>query len=125
MPAGWSPDRFRSISDVEEMSRMAFVVTQACVDVKDRSCIQVCPADCLFEGERMMYINPDLCINCGACEPVCPTQAIRYDEELDGEDAVFLDVNAEFFVGLETAKGGRKLGMLERDAAFVAQLPKG
>lgn len=102
---------------------MAFVVTQACVDVKDKSCIQVCPADCLFEGERMMYINPDLCINCGACEAVCPTQAIRYDDELDGDDEVFLDVNAQFFEGLDIAKGGRKLGKIEHDADFVTQLP--
>jgi NAD-dependent dihydropyrimidine dehydrogenase PreA subunit len=102
---------------------MAFVVTQACVDVKDRSCIQVCPADCLFEGDRMMYINPDQCINCGACEAVCPTQAIRFDDELEGDDAVFLEVNAQFFEGLDISGGGRKLGRIDHDADYVAQLP--
>ena len=104
---------------------MAFVVTQACVDVKDKSCIQVCPADCLFEGGRMMYINQDLCINCGACEAVCPTQAIRYDEELDGDDAMFVQINEQFFEGLDIAKGGRKMGLIGHDAAFVTQLPNG
>ena len=102
---------------------MAFVVTQACVDVKDKSCIQVCPADCLFEGGRMMYINQDLCINCGACEAVCPTQAIRFDEELDGDESMFVQVNEQFFEGLDIARGGRKMGLIEHDAEFVAQLP--
>ncbi|WP_394554798.1 ferredoxin [Agromyces sp. MMS24-JH15] len=103
---------------------MAFVVTQACVDVKDRSCIQVCPADCLFEGERMMYINQDLCINCGACEPACPTQAIRYDDELEGDDEMFIQINEQFFEGIDISKGGRKTGKVEHDAEFVAQLPR-
>ena len=102
---------------------MAFVVTQACVDIKDKSCIQVCPADCLFEGERMMYINPDLCINCGACEPVCPTQAIRFDEELEDDEQVFAEANEQFFEGLDISAGGRKSGMIARDADHVAQLP--
>lgn len=105
---------------------MTFVVTNACVDVKDRSCVQVCPADCLFEGERMMYINADLCINCGACEPVCPQQAIRFEDELEGDEAKFLDINEQFFEGLtdiDPSKGGRKLGKLEHDADYVAGLP--
>lgn len=102
---------------------MTFVVTQACVDVKDRSCVQVCPADCIYEGDRMMYINPDQCIDCGACEEVCPMSAIRYDGDLEGSDAQFLDLNAEFFVGLGSVKGGRKLGKIDRDVDFVAALP--
>ena len=103
---------------------MTFVVTQACVDVKDKSCIQVCPADCLYEGDRMMYINPEQCINCGACEPVCPMQAIRFDEELEGEDEKFLAINAEFFEGGDIPAGGRKQGKIPHDATFVAQLPQ-
>lgn len=102
---------------------MTFVVTQACIDVKDRSCIQVCPADCLYEGERMMYINPSQCINCGACEPVCPQEAIRFDDELEGDDEKFLDINAEFFETEDVPAGGRKLGLIPRDAEYVAQLP--
>lgn len=103
---------------------MTFVVTQACVDVKDKSCIVVCPADCIYEGGRMMYINPDQCIDCGACEEVCPTSAIRYDADLSGEDGRFLDLNAEFFEDMPAPKGARKLGKIDRDVEFVAGLPR-
>lgn len=102
---------------------MAFVVTEACVDTKDKSCIQVCPVDCLYEGERMMYINADQCINCGACEPVCPVSAIRFDDELEGDDEKFIDINADFFAIAQPPNGGRKLGKIEHDAPYVAQLP--
>ncbi len=103
---------------------MTFVVTQGCVDVQDKSCTQVCPADCIYEGGRMMYINPDQCIDCGACEEVCPTAAIRFDADLSDADSKFIDLNAEFFVGLEAPKGARKLGKIDRDVAFVAALPR-
>ena len=43
------------------------------MDVKDKSCIEECPVDCIYEGGRMLYIQPDECVDCGACEPVCPT----------------------------------------------------
>ncbi|MCZ9881984.1 ferredoxin [Arthrobacter sp. B2a2-09] len=103
---------------------MTFVVTQACVDVQDKSCIQVCPADCLYEGGRMMYINPSQCINCGACEEACPVSAIRFEEDLETEDQSFLKLNAEFFEGRDVPKGGRKLGKIEHDVAYIAQLPQ-
>ena len=72
----------------------------------------------------MMYINQDLCINCGACEPACPTQAIRYDDELEGDDEKFVQINEQFFEGIDISKGGRKTGMSEHDAEYVAQLPR-
>jgi NAD-dependent dihydropyrimidine dehydrogenase PreA subunit len=103
---------------------MTFVVTQACVDIQDRSCIQVCPADCIYEGGRMMYINPDQCIDCGACEEVCPTSAIRYDADLTDENEKFLELNAEFFDGIGPVKGARKLGKMDRDVEYVAALPR-
>lgn len=103
---------------------MAFVVTQACVDIKDRSCMQVCPADCLFEGDRMMYINPDLCINCGACEPACPQEAIRLDEELEGDEERFISINEQFFDAQTIVGGGRKNGKIDYDVEFVRDLPK-
>lgn len=102
---------------------MTFVVTQGCVDVQDKSCIQVCPADCIYEGGRMMYINPDQCIDCGACEEVCPMSAIRYDGDLAGDDEKFLDLNAEFFVATGPLKGARKLGKIDHDVEYVVQLP--
>lgn len=103
---------------------MTFVVTQACVDTQDKSCVQVCPADCIYEGGRMMYINADQCIDCGACEEVCPVSAIRYDGDLTDENQMFLDLNANFFDGLDTPKGARKMGKIDRDVDYVASLPR-
>ena len=51
---------------------MTYVIALPCVDVKDKACIDECPVDCIYEGERMLYIHPDECVDCGACEPVCP-----------------------------------------------------
>jgi NAD-dependent dihydropyrimidine dehydrogenase PreA subunit len=103
---------------------MTFVVTQACVDVQDKSCVEVCPADCIYEGGRMMYINPDQCIDCGACEEVCPMSAIRFDGDLAASEQRFLDLNAEFFAGMGSLKGARKVGRIDRDVEFVAALPR-
>ena len=58
---------------------MAYVIAQPCVDVKDKACVDECPVDCIYEGLRSLYINPNECVDCGACEPVCPTEAIFYD----------------------------------------------
>ena len=57
---------------------MTYVIAQPCVDVKDRACVDECPVDCIYEGSRSLYINPNECVDCGACEPVCPTEAIRF-----------------------------------------------
>jgi NAD-dependent dihydropyrimidine dehydrogenase PreA subunit len=64
---------------------MSYVITERCVDVMDRSCLDECPVECIYEGARMMYINPDECVDCGACEPVCPVDAIFFDEDLPSE----------------------------------------
>ena len=61
---------------------MAYVIAEPCVDVKDKACVEVCPVDCIYEGETMLYIHPEECIDCGACEPVCPVKAIFVDDEL-------------------------------------------
>ena len=55
---------------------MTYVIALPCVDVKDRACIDECPVDCIYEGERSLYIHPDECVDCGACEPECPHGAI-------------------------------------------------
>ena len=64
---------------------MTYVIAQPCVDVKDRACVEECPVDCIYEGERSLYIHPDECVDCGACEPVCPVEAIFYEDDLPGE----------------------------------------
>jgi NAD-dependent dihydropyrimidine dehydrogenase PreA subunit len=58
---------------------MAYVIGATCVDIMDRSCVEECPVDCIYEGERKLYINPAECIDCGACETACPEQAITVD----------------------------------------------
>ena len=55
---------------------MTYVIVEACIGVKDRACVDVCPVDCIYEGEDQLYIHPDECIDCGACEPECPWNAI-------------------------------------------------
>ena len=58
---------------------MPYVIGAACIDITDKSCIEECPVDCIYEGARKLYINPGECIDCGACEPVCPVEAITQD----------------------------------------------
>mgnify|MGYP003173358990 CR=1 FL=1 len=55
---------------------MPYVIAQPCVDVKDKACVDECPVDCIYEGSRSLYINPNECVDCGACEPVCPTSGL-------------------------------------------------
>ncbi len=64
---------------LSEGASMAHVITTACIDCKDGACVQCCPVDCIYEGERTLYIHPDECIDCGVCVSACPTQAI-YEE---------------------------------------------
>jgi len=68
---------------------VTYVIGLACVDLKDRACLGECPVDCIYEGERMMYISPDECVNCGACEPVCPVEAIAYQDDLATQGQAF------------------------------------
>ena len=52
---------------------MTYTIAEPCIDVKDRACVDECPVDCIYEGPRMLYIQPDECVDCAACEPVCPS----------------------------------------------------
>ena len=61
---------------------MTYVIVEACIGVKDRACVDVCPVDCIYEGEDQLYIHPDECIDCGACEPECPVTAIFPEEDV-------------------------------------------
>ena len=75
---------------------MAYVVTQACVKCKYTDCVAVCPVDCFYEGENMLVIHPDECIDCGACEPECPSTAIFEESDLRPDQQVFVGINAVF-----------------------------
>jgi ferredoxin len=76
---------------------MTYVIGSGCIDVKDGACQVACPVECIYEGGRMMYIQPDECINCGLCLSVCPVDAIYPEDELPADEQKFLAINAEFF----------------------------
>ena len=75
---------------------MAYVVGEPCVKCKYTDCVEVCPVDCFYEGANTLAIEPDECIDCGACEPVCPTTAIYEEEELPEKWSAFKEINAVF-----------------------------
>jgi ferredoxin len=103
---------------------MTYVIAEPCIDVKDKSCIEECPVDCIYEGDRMLYIQPDECVDCGACEPVCPVEAIFYEDDVPAQWKDFTQANANFFTEgdepLGSPGGAAKVGPLTRDAEYVA-----
>lgn len=74
---------------------MAYVVIENCRKCRFTECVEVCPVDCFWGDDEMLYIDPDVCIDCGACEPVCPVQAIYPLEELPADQEEWIDINAE------------------------------
>ncbi|MED1204441.1 indolepyruvate ferredoxin oxidoreductase subunit alpha [Heyndrickxia acidicola] len=76
---------------------MAYVITMPCRNEKAAECVEVCPVDCIAEGKDQYYIDPDICIDCGACQAVCPVDAIFHEEELLDEDLPSLEKAREFF----------------------------
>lgn len=73
---------------------MTYVVTDKCIRCKFMDCVAVCPVECFYEGENMLVINPDECIDCGVCEPECPAEAIVADTDPEAER--WLELNARF-----------------------------
>ena len=73
---------------------MTFIVGSPCVGCKDTECVSVCPVDCFYEGPNMLVIDPDECIDCALCEPVCPVNAIWADDEVPEEEIPFIEINA-------------------------------
>jgi len=113
---------------------MTYVIAQPCVDVLDRGCVDECPVDCIYEGERALYIHPDECVDCGACEPVCPVEAIYYEDDLPGVFEPYLADNAVFFSEVLSGRdsplgspgGASRLGAVGADTPLVASLePQG
>ncbi|MER5642471.1 ferredoxin [Kitasatospora sp. NPDC002227] len=102
---------------------MAYVIAQPCVDVKDKACVEECPFDCIYEGGRMLYIHPDECTDCGACEVVCPVEAIFYEDDTPEQWRPFNAANAEFCAELGSPLGSAKLGPIAGDHPMVAALP--
>ena len=99
---------------------MTYVIAQPCVDLKDRACVEECPVDCIYEGKRMLYIHPDECVDCGACEPVCPVEAIFYEDDTPEEWKDYYNANVEFFDDLGSPGGAAKLGVIDKDHPLIA-----
>jgi len=84
---------------LEPNSNMPYIITEACISVKDKSCVDVCPVDCIYEGPDQLYIHPDECIDCGACEPECPVTAIFPEEDVPVQLQSFVGKNRDVFTG--------------------------
>ncbi|GAA1380954.1 ferredoxin family protein [Pseudonocardia kongjuensis] len=103
---------------------MTYVIAEPCVDLLDRACIDECPVDCIYEGSRMLYIHPDECVDCGACEPVCPVEAIYYEDDVPQQWASYSSVNADFFATLGSPGGASRVGPVPQDPAQIVAMPK-
>ena len=80
---------------------MTYIIAEPCIETKDASCVEVCPVDCIYEGEDQFYIHPDECIDCEACVPECPVEAIFHEDNVPEEWAAFTELNAEMAPQLE------------------------
>jgi ferredoxin len=86
---------------------MTYVITSPCIDTTDQSCVDVCPVDCIHfeEGQdKILYINPDECIDCGACEPACPVSAIFAEDDVPADQKIFTEINALWFTDKDAAR---------------------
>ena len=78
---------------------MTYIIAEPCIELLDRGCVDVCPVDCIYEGQDQLYIHPDECIDCGACEPECPVTAIFAEEDVPSEWASYTRKNYAYFEG--------------------------
>ncbi|HKE66612.1 MAG TPA: ferredoxin [Micromonosporaceae bacterium] len=110
---------------------MPFFIAGDCLDVLDRSCIEECPVDCIYEGDRKLYIHPRECIDCGACEVVCPVTAIVSDMSITDATRPWKDDNAAFFseplpgrdAPLRSPGGAAGVGRIGVDTPLAAGTP--
>jgi NAD-dependent dihydropyrimidine dehydrogenase PreA subunit len=120
------------VKNYEGGTVLTYVIGEPCVDVMDRACVEECPVDCIYEGARSLYIHPDECVDCGACEPVCPVEAIYYEDDLPEGLKPYQDDNARFFAEplpgrdqpLGSPGGAAKLGVVGADTELVAGRPE-
>ena len=90
-------DDYGAFEKTSAGERMTYIIAEPCIGTKDASCVEVCPVDCIYEGEDQYYIQPDECIDCGACEPECPVQAIFPDTDVPPEWTDYIEKNAAWY----------------------------
>jgi NAD-dependent dihydropyrimidine dehydrogenase PreA subunit len=100
---------------------MTYVIGEPCVDVKDRSCVDVCPVDCIHEVERMLVIDPEECIDCGACEPECPVEAIFPEDALPEKWRQLAAINAAWVEGADAIDRRVDAYVAEHDPLAIAE----
>jgi Fe-S-cluster-containing hydrogenase component 2 len=127
-------ERAPGILNAERRNRqrvMTHVITQACIDCIHRSCVKECPVDCIYEGARALYIQPDECIDCSACVPACPEDAIYHEQDLPEPLQGHLEDNKNFFAQtlpgkstpLQSPGGAKRIGRFGVDTPLVASYP--
>jgi NAD-dependent dihydropyrimidine dehydrogenase PreA subunit len=113
------------------VAAMTYVIGSACVDIADKSCVVECPVDCIYEGDRSLYIHPDKCVDCGACKLICKVDAIYYETDLPDDQERHLVDNAAFFTTtlpgrdqpLGSPGGYSGLGRVGVDTPLIAAMP--
>ena len=88
------PEQKGREAPIRGKGEVTYIVNENCIRCKYMDCVEVCPVDCFYEGENMLVIHPDECIDCGVCEPECPVDAIKPDTEPGAEN--WLRLNAEY-----------------------------
>jgi NAD-dependent dihydropyrimidine dehydrogenase PreA subunit len=86
---------------------MTYYITSPCIDTMDQSCVDVCPVDCIHfdEGvDKLLYIDPEECIDCGACEPACPVSAIYAEDDVPEDEEAFKEINVLWFQDKDAAR---------------------
>jgi NAD-dependent dihydropyrimidine dehydrogenase PreA subunit len=83
---------------------VTYIIAEPCIDIKDLSCVDVCPVDCIHEFGRILIIDPEECIDCGACEPECPVNAIFPEESLPPEWANYTVMDATWYTDKAAAR---------------------
>src|SRR5690625_1713182 len=102
---------------------MTYVNALPCGDGKDRYCVGECPVDCIYEGNRMLYIQPAECVDCGACEPVCPVEAIYYEDDTPDQWAEYYQATVEFFDDLGAPAGAGTMAVIDTAHPISQALP--
>lgn len=98
---------------------MPYVITSACIDHMEKLCVDECPVDCIYESDHMLYINPNECVECGACEPACAIGAIYQDTKVPEEEKDFIKVNEEFFDSIGDLGGAKDVKFHGKDHQYV------